>query len=161
MAVYQPMLAELHNVSKRYGHQWALNQLSMNVEEGETLLLTGHNGAGKTTLLRLLATVMRPTHGTIKILGQDSRHGFEEIRPHIGLLSHQNHLYNQLNAYENLELVAKLSGKSIEIIPELLEQVNLQQKSKKVVVLVFFNHGPHFFIIYGHFKNLVSALRHL
>jgi heme exporter protein A len=127
------MLAELHNVSKRYGHQWALNQLSMNVEEGETLLLTGHNGAGKTTLLRLLATVMRPTHGTIKILGQDSRRGFEEIRPHIGLLSHQNHLYNQLNAYENLELVAKLSGKSIEIIPELLEQVNLQQKSKKVV----------------------------
>ena len=89
------MLAELHNVSKRYGHQWALNQLSMNIEEGETLLLTGHNGAGKTTLLRLLATVMRPTHGTIKILGQDSRRGFEEIRPHIGLLSHQNHLYNQ------------------------------------------------------------------
>ncbi len=127
------MLAQLDKVSKRYGRQWALNQLSLDIAEGETLLLTGHNGAGKTTLLRLLATVMRPTHGTIQIFGHDSKTDYEQIRPAIGLLSHQNHLYNQLNAFENLELVAKLSGKSTENIPGFLDEVGLPSKGQKVV----------------------------
>ena len=127
------MLAKLNNVSKRYGYQWALNQLSLRIEEGETLLLTGHNGAGKTTLLRLLATVMRPTHGKISLFGFDSCTDFIQIRPHIALLSHQNHLYDQLSARENLELVARLSGLSTEIIPDLLEKVELSQTGNKVV----------------------------
>ncbi|HZW90235.1 MAG TPA: ATP-binding cassette domain-containing protein, partial [Myxococcaceae bacterium] len=63
---------QLHEVSKRYGARWALLRLSLTVQRGAALLLTGHNGSGKTTLLRVLATAVRPSSGQVQVLGLDA-----------------------------------------------------------------------------------------
>src|SRR5215475_15008342 len=79
---------QLHEVSKRYGARWALLRLSLTVQRGAALLLTGHNGSGKTTLLRLLATAIRPSAGRIRVLGFEGVTGQEDIRSRVAFLSH-------------------------------------------------------------------------
>lgn len=83
--------------------------MSLDAHAGECHLIVGPNGAGKSTLLRLLAGLARPTAGVVMIegvpLGSDP-----DIRRHIGLLSHQSHLYGDLTAVENLAFTARLYG---------------------------------------------------
>jgi ABC-type multidrug transport system ATPase subunit len=70
----------------------------------------GPNGAGKTTLLRILAGLIRPTAGHIRVLGQPLERGSARIRGAIGLLSHQSLLYDDLTLLENLTFTARLYG---------------------------------------------------
>jgi heme exporter protein A len=118
--------ARLNNVSKRYGRRWALVRLSAEIPRNKAVLLTGPNGAGKTTLLRVIATGLKPTRGTLELFGLSVRDNLEEVRRRIGLATHQNHLYNDLSAEENLRLVARFSrGVDSKRIPEVLEQIGL------------------------------------
>ena len=71
--VQSPWAVEVNDVSKRYGKRWALARLSFALQSGGSLLLTGSNGSGKTTLLRTIATAIRPTAGTIRVFGLDTR----------------------------------------------------------------------------------------
>jgi ABC-type multidrug transport system ATPase subunit len=72
--------------------------------------VVGPNGAGKTTLLRMLAGLMRPTAGQIRVLGQPLERGLAQTRRAIGLLSHQSLLYDDLTLLENLTFAARLYG---------------------------------------------------
>lgn len=126
---------QVYDLSKRYGLRWALARLSFTLAEGESLLLTGHNGSGKTTLLRVLATLLSPTAGKVRLLGLDSQEMKEPLRSQIGLLSHANYLYEDLSARENLLLHARLLGISTPKprIAELLDQVGLSVRADSVV----------------------------
>ena len=77
-------------------------------KEGEFLALFGGNGAGKTTFLKILATLLKPSSGTIKIAGLDQKNSAKEIRRSIGVVSHQTFLYDDFTAYENLKFYGKM-----------------------------------------------------
>ncbi len=99
-----------HDISKSYGHFQVLHNINLTIVEGECFALFGPNGAGKTTLLKILATLQRPSTGHYEILG---RHGLKEkdaIRADLIFLAHGTHLYDELNAKENLEFALALRG---------------------------------------------------
>jgi heme exporter protein A len=87
-----------------------LDDLSLTVRTGEFMAVVGPNGAGKSTLLRILAGLMRPTAGEVRILGRPLTAGAAQTRRAIGLLSHQSFLYDDLTLAENLTFVGRLYG---------------------------------------------------
>jgi ABC-type multidrug transport system ATPase subunit len=95
--------------------------------------VVGPNGAGKTTLLRILAGLMRPTAGQIRVLGQPLEHGSAQSRA-IGLLSHQSLLYDDLTLLENLTFVARLYGLSrpYEVAKAALAQAGLEGRADEL-----------------------------
>ena len=97
------------NLERRFGTARALRGVSLAASTGECHLVVGPNGAGKSTLLRLLSGLARPTQGVILVEGVPLSRD-PSARRHIGLLSHQSHLYNDLTAVENLVFTARLYG---------------------------------------------------
>jgi ABC-type multidrug transport system ATPase subunit len=97
-------LATVQDVSKLYGRFAALRHVSATFDEGRCYLLLGENGAGKSTLLRVLAGLLQPTLGRVRVLDLAPR----EARGRIGYMSHAAMLYDELTARENLEYTAKL-----------------------------------------------------
>ena len=75
----------IRNVVKRFGKVEAVRDVSFSLREGETVALVGHNGAGKTTLMKLMLGLIRPTGGTIAVLGDDPAAGEFEGRRSAGL----------------------------------------------------------------------------
>ena len=98
------------DLSKSYGHYQVLDGIGLTIHEGECFALFGPNGAGKTTLLKILATLQRPSEGHYEILGLDGLKEKEAIRANIMFLAHGAHLYDDLNAKENLEFAFALRG---------------------------------------------------
>lgn len=99
-------------LKKAYGHYQVLQEVNIEVKEGECFALFGPNGSGKTTLLRILATLYRPTAGRFEILGQDGIKNKEAARGNLMLLAHGSHLYDDLNALENIQFSLALRGKT-------------------------------------------------
>jgi heme ABC exporter ATP-binding subunit CcmA len=97
--------AKLETVSKLFGSFAALRQVSVELEAGKCYVLIGENGAGKSTLLRILAGLLRPSHGTIRVFGEDEPH---DARDRIGYMSHAPMLYDELTGVENLLYFVKL-----------------------------------------------------
>jgi heme exporter protein A len=125
---------ELADVSRHYGRRRAVSKISFSVGRGEILGLLGPNGAGKSTLITMLATLVRPTSGTIRYGGRTADEAGADIRSRIGLLAHELHLYSELSAHQNLEFFARLHGLDPEgIVPAALEQAGLSDRGKDVV----------------------------
>ena len=102
---------EASGLSKKYRKQWALRDCSFVLPKGRIAALVGPNGAGKTTLLRLVAGLLRPSAGSVRVQGVDVRRD-ARARSHVGLISHHNMLYAPLTALENVEFTARLYGLS-------------------------------------------------
>jgi heme exporter protein A len=117
----------LDGVARRFGQRWVLRGVDLVVAPGEVLGMTGRNGSGKTTLLRIIATLLRPTRGTARVLGHDTVRGAGEIREHVGLLGHNSGLYDDLTAAENLLFSMRMAGRRAdpEAIGDTLQQVGL------------------------------------
>jgi len=98
----------IEGVWKFFGDYPALRDISFDVAGGACLALLGRNGAGKTTLLRILGGLSKPAKGRVTLLGEDAR--AEITRQRIGLLGHGIGVYEELSAYENLRLFARLYG---------------------------------------------------
>jgi len=115
--------ARLNAVSKLFGSFAALRQVSVELETGRCYVLIGPNGAGKSTLLRILAGLLRPSMGTVKV--------FEDLEPQqararIGYMSHAPMLYDELTGQENLRYWASLyPGRECLTPAEALVQVGL------------------------------------
>ena len=117
------LCARIENVSKLFGAFAALRQVSAELISGRCYVLVGENGAGKSTLLRILAGLLRPSFGSVRVFG-----GVEpqEARARIGYMSHAPMLYDELTAQENLNYFRKLySGRQCLAPAEVLRQVGL------------------------------------
>jgi heme exporter protein A len=123
------------DIRKTFGHFTALGGITMNLKRGEFLALFGRNGAGKTTFLKIAATLVRHTHGKLRIEGIDIREEPEQARRHIGFLSHNTYLYRDLNPVENLQFFSRLYGipNATVRIQSLLDRVGLSRRASDPV----------------------------
>jgi heme ABC exporter ATP-binding subunit CcmA len=110
----------------------ALAGASLDVAPGEILLLKGPNGAGKTTLLRLCAGLIPLARGQATVLGFDLRQDRAGLRPHVGLLGHQNGLYGDLTVRENVRFWGRTVGASQAEIDAALVQLGLDGRLASV-----------------------------
>ncbi|MBI4161793.1 MAG: heme ABC exporter ATP-binding protein CcmA [Acidobacteria bacterium] len=94
-------------LTKRFGARVVLEGIDFRLRAGESVSLFGPNGAGKTTLLRILATLLRPTSGSLRLFGRDPRRE-EWPRARLGYLSHRSFLYPHLTGRENLAFYGRL-----------------------------------------------------
>ena len=120
---------QVDGVSKRYGARWALVRTSLQINAGESVMLTGHNGSGKTTLLRLMAGLTAPSVGALRVFDRDVVRERQAARTAVALLSHQSGHYDDLSAAENLRLHAALLGRDPQAIDELLARVRLRERA--------------------------------
>jgi len=109
--VSEPVV-EVGNVWKRFGRQWVLRDVSLVVEPGEIVALLGPNGVGKTTLLRVIATLIRPQRGQVRLFGKPAKR-IEQERGWIGLVANPPAFYRHLSGEENLEQALALAGRPI------------------------------------------------
>jgi heme exporter protein A len=93
-----------------YGESTALADIGFELGEGESLAVLGPNGVGKTTLLRILATLLRPTSGAVRVLGCALPGEAWKLRGKVGFLGHEPLLYRDLTGRENLRFHARLYG---------------------------------------------------
>jgi heme exporter protein A len=100
---------EVSGVSRSFGRRVAVDSVDFSLDPGECLALFGPNGAGKTTLLRVVAGLLKPTTGVVRVGGKSLRDD-APARGQIGLISHQSMLYRALTARENVEFAARLYG---------------------------------------------------
>jgi len=130
-AITAPFCVQLHQVSKLFGSFAALRQVSVDLEPGRCYVLLGENGAGKSTLLRILAGLLLPSLGTVKVFGDSEPH---DARARIGYMSHAPMLYDELTAQENLRYFATLySGRTCLAPAEALRQVGLDPELHRPV----------------------------
>jgi ABC-type multidrug transport system ATPase subunit len=120
---------ELDGLTRRYGERVALQDVSLAIPPGTTLVVFGPNGAGKSTLLRILATLLRPHGGVVRVLGRELPDDGWAVRGRIGLLTHEPLMYRDLSGRENLRFHARLHGVAFDRVEELLERVGLRLRA--------------------------------
>jgi len=103
---------------RTFGGCRAVDGVSFQLDRGLLLAIFGPNGAGKSTLLRMLAGVLRPTSGQIRVAGEPARVPDREWRRRVGVVSHESFLHGHLTAEENLLFYGRLFG-----LPHLKERV--------------------------------------
>jgi len=128
-------MVHLTGVIKHFGNVTALRGIDLELKRGSCLGIFGPNGAGKTTLLRILATLARPSAGTVRIAGYDAVQEGEKVRPLLGVLSHRTFLSGHLTAYENLQFYGRLFGlrQRAARITEVLHAVDLVPYAHQLV----------------------------
>jgi heme exporter protein A len=123
---------KLVGLRRVYGERAALEDVTLETAAGDSLVVLGPNGAGKTTLLRILATLLRPTGGEVRVLGCKLPEEAWKLRGKIGYLGHEPLLYRDLSGRENLRFHAKMHGitgaRAYERIEELLDAVKLSHR---------------------------------
>jgi heme exporter protein A len=120
---------EVDGLTRRYGDRVALDRVSFAVPAGSTLAVFGPNGAGKTTLLKVLATLLRPHEGAVRVLGCELPGEAWKLRGQVGYLGHEPALYRSLTARENLVFAARLHGVGEERVDSLLDAVGLARRA--------------------------------
>ncbi len=122
---------ELSGLTKRYGADDAVRDVSLQLGRGECIALIGHNGAGKTTLMKLMLGLIRPTSGTVRVLGQDPADA--RARGQIGFLPENVAFNPALTGRELLTFYARLKGEPVPASLELLERVGLGEAAGRRV----------------------------
>jgi heme exporter protein A len=120
-----------------YGERPALDGVGFELPAGSSLVVLGPNGAGKTTLLRVLATLLRPSGGEVRVLGCALPSEAWKLRGKIGYLGHEPLLYLDLSGRENLRFQARLYGvdraEAEARIEELLRAVGMERRADERV----------------------------
>jgi ABC-2 type transport system ATP-binding protein len=124
-------LIETHQLSKRFGSLLAVDDVNLTVQAGEILALLGPNGAGKTTSIRMLASILSPSKGWVRIAGFDSIKEAIRVREIVGVLTEHHGLYTRMKAREYLQFYGSLYAVEQERlanhIDELLKIFQLEE----------------------------------
>jgi ABC-2 type transport system ATP-binding protein len=115
-------VVEARALVRRFGPRAAVDGLDLDLFPGECLGLLGPNGAGKSTTVRILSTLLRPTSGSVRVLGLDPVRDGERLRARIGVVPQELALYEHLSARENLAFFAGLHGLSGGRLDAAVEQ---------------------------------------
>ncbi len=113
---------EIKNLVKDYGNIRALKGISFNIEEGEIFGLIGPNGAGKTTTLRIIATLLSPTEGKVKVFGYDVRREGDKVREIISYLPEEAGAYKNLTGMDYINFMASLYAEDERETKEFVER---------------------------------------
>jgi heme exporter protein A len=124
---------EVEGLERRYGERAALTGVSFKLDEGRTLGLFGPNGAGKTTLLRILATLLRPHRGELRVLGGSLPGEAWKVRGRVGYVGHDPLLYRELTGRENLFFHARLHRVDTARVDELIAAVGMTRRANDPV----------------------------
>lgn len=129
------LMIEVKKLVKRFGLKTILKGLDFNVQPGEFVALLGPNGAGKTTFLRILASLSRPSLGSVKVAGYSLPHESAKVRARLGVVSHMPLLYPDLTAEENLQFYARMYGiPNYQLrITEVLQMIGLEPRRRDLV----------------------------
>ena len=129
------MAVETVGLGRRFGRRWALAEVTLNIARGQRVMLTGRNGSGKTTLLRVLASLLSPDRGSVRVCGGDVVKDREAVRHHVALLGHYSGHYEALTALQNLQVAARFLGQdaSREAIRARLDQFGLAARADDAV----------------------------
>ena len=126
-------IIETRNLTKQYGPQKSVADLSIHVKRGRIYGLLGRNGAGKTTTMKMLLGLTKPTSGEVRIWGNPLQGNEKKILPRIGSLIESPGFYPNLTAAENLRIFAILRGvPNGHAIRDALDLVGLPYKDKKL-----------------------------
>lgn len=158
---------ELHSITKRYGDFTAVRDVDLQVPRGAIYGFLGPNGAGKTTTLRMILDIVKPTSGSLTVLGASSA---MEVRERIGYLPEEKGLYKKMKTWAVIAYFARLKGVGMgeakKRAYELLERYGLKDFSdkkvetlskgmgQKVQVLASIAHQPEFVILDEPFSGL-------
>lgn len=128
-------MIETKKLVKRFGLKTILRGVDFSVEPGEFVALLGPNGAGKTTFLRILASLSRPSLGSVKVAGYSLPNESAQVRAKLGVVSHMPLLYPDLTAEENLQFYARMYGLMDHQlrITKVLEMIGLEHRRKDLV----------------------------
>ncbi|MCE2496759.1 MAG: gliding motility-associated ABC transporter ATP-binding subunit GldA [Flavobacteriales bacterium] len=130
------MSIEVKEVSKIYGDQKALDQVSFSIDTGEIVGFLGPNGAGKSTMMKILTCYLPQTAGKVKVNGFDVEEESMKVREQVGYLPEHNPLYLDMYVREFLTFVAGLSGAPTLRVDEMIERTGLTpEKHKKIEAL--------------------------
>lgn len=123
-------VVQARGLARRFGHRWAVARLDLEVQPGERVLVFGANGSGKTTLLKMIATLLGPTSGELRLFGLDPTANAPEVRRRLAIVSHSLGLYEDLSGLDNLRVFGGLMGRPAG--PDLLEAVGLEARPEPV-----------------------------
>jgi ABC-2 type transport system ATP-binding protein len=101
---------EVRNLTRRFGHFVAVDDVSFTVRPGEIFGFLGSNGAGKSTTIRMLCGLLRPTSGTALVAGIDVRRDPEGVKRRIGYMSQRFSLYEKLTVDQNIAFFSGIYG---------------------------------------------------
>jgi heme exporter protein A len=164
---------ELAELARNYGERRVLSGVSLTLDAGETLVVFGPNGSGKTTLLRVLATLLRPHGGDVRVLGCKLPEEGWAVRGRIGMLGHEPMLYRELSARENLLYHARLHDRAPACVSEMLESVGMSERAdeplrtlsrgmvQRVAIARTVLHDPELLLLDEPYAHLDPAAREL
>ncbi|MBR4588575.1 MAG: ABC transporter ATP-binding protein [Lachnospiraceae bacterium] len=120
------------DLTKKYGSKVVVDNLNLEIEEGEIFGLLGPNGAGKSTTMNMICDIVTPTLGSVEFMGKDLKKNQKELLGYLGYIPQDLAIHGNLKAWENVELFTSLygiKGKQLkERIDESLEYVGLAEK---------------------------------
>lgn len=126
----------IENLSKDFGDNLVIDQMSLSVPKGSIFGFIGKNGSGKTTTMKMILGLLKPSKGTIEVCGERVRYGQTDTNRFIGYLPDVPEFYNYMTAYEYLKLCGEITGLSKKTIKdrsiELLGLVGLDHNNKRI-----------------------------
>ena len=149
---------ETQALTKRYGEHRGIDDVALEVQQGEIYGFLGPNGAGKTTMIRVLLDLIRPTSGSARVFGIETTVDPVAIRRRIGYLSGEFNLYDRLTGAETIDYFANLrGGRGSGLSRELVERLDLDASRRfreyskgnkqKVGLVVALQHRPELLIL--------------
>jgi ABC-2 type transport system ATP-binding protein len=127
-------MIELINITKRYNDTTVVDDLNLKIGAGEIVGIIGHNGAGKSTTMKMIAGLVEPTSGEIRVMGQNMQKNNTKVKQKIGFLPEDSPLYEAMTAKQYLlffsELYQMPRQKALKRIDEILTSLHLTEETK-------------------------------